>query len=106
MRSASLPLQSLTKAATSPSRRARASASRLSGAGDCEQPVKIRNPKVMNPDDLRFMYISFPPEVTVFSVPASGIIHVVTPDEARETVFTDADGSGHDLDRIAPMSAP
>jgi hypothetical protein len=51
-----LPLQSLTKAATSPSRKARASASRLSGAGDCEQPAKLRNPKAKHIDEWRFIF--------------------------------------------------
>src|ERR1039458_850843 len=76
MRPASLPPQSFTKAATSPSRRARASASRLSGAGDCEQPVKIRNPQVRNIDEWRFIFVFSQLDVSTFWL--CEIIHRIT----------------------------
>jgi hypothetical protein len=56
-----LATQSFTKAATSPSRSARTFASRISVAGDCEQPVKIRNPKAMNIHLWRFMFLDYKP---------------------------------------------
>src|SRR5260370_28446541 len=79
MRSASLPPQSLTKAATSPSRSAWAAASRLSGTGDCEQPAKIRVPKVNKIDEWRFILIFPRLAVSVFfGSRFPGIIHLIT----------------------------